>query len=53
VTTTEELIEQVRDSQTVTVKYADRYARFRERFCPLDDGHATDRFLARFLPPPA
>ena len=53
VSTTEELIEQVRDSQTVTVKYADRYARFRERFCPLDDGHATDRFLARFLPPPA
>jgi CDP-glycerol glycerophosphotransferase len=31
-------------------QYADRYARFRELFCHLDDGHATDRVLRLVLP---
>ena len=28
-----------------------RYARFRDTFCALEDGFATDRVLARFFPP--
>jgi CDP-glycerol glycerophosphotransferase len=28
-----------------------RYARFRSLFCSLEDGHATDRVIARFFPP--
>ena len=31
-------------------QYGDRYARFRELFCHLDDGHATDRVLRLLLP---
>ena len=30
--------------------HAGAYAAFRERFCHLDDGHATDRVLERFFP---
>jgi CDP-glycerol glycerophosphotransferase len=37
------------DLPAVTARYADRYAAFRERFCHLDDGHATDRVVARLL----
>lgn len=32
---------------------AARYPRFREMFCALEDGHATDRVIARFFPPAA
>jgi CDP-glycerol glycerophosphotransferase len=53
VTTTQELVEQVRDVAAVTTAHAERYARFRARFCHLDDGRATERFLDRFLPDPA
>jgi CDP-glycerol glycerophosphotransferase len=28
-----------------------RYARFQQLFCSLEDGHATDRVIARFFPP--
>jgi CDP-glycerol glycerophosphotransferase len=50
VTTTEDLVRELRDIDAVTTSYAGAYARFRERFCHLDDGHATERFLERFLP---
>jgi CDP-glycerol glycerophosphotransferase len=30
--------------------FADRYAAFRERYCPLDDGHATDRVIDHLWP---
>jgi hypothetical protein len=29
--------------------HRDAYVRFRERFCPHDDGRATERFLQRFF----
>jgi CDP-glycerol glycerophosphotransferase len=50
VTTTEDVLRGLRDLAAVTTRHAGAYARFRERFCHLDDGHATERFLERFLP---
>ncbi len=45
--TTEELVVALRDTEAVVERYAGRYARFRERFCHLEDGRATDRVLER------
>jgi CDP-glycerol glycerophosphotransferase len=50
VTTTDELVGQLRDLDGLRSRYAAAYARFTERFCHLDDGRATERFLNRFLP---
>ncbi len=47
--TTDELVEHLGDVDRLGESHAARYARFRERFCHLDDGAATERFLARFL----
>ncbi|HYO41256.1 MAG TPA: CDP-glycerol glycerophosphotransferase family protein [Nocardioidaceae bacterium] len=47
--TTDELAGYVRDVGRHHVQHASHYERFRERFCHLDDGAATARFLARFL----
>jgi CDP-glycerol glycerophosphotransferase len=32
-------------------RYSGRYARFREKYCHLEDGHATERVLARLAVP--
>ncbi|MEU2350835.1 CDP-glycerol glycerophosphotransferase family protein [Modestobacter sp. NPDC049651] len=50
-TTAEEVVAAVaalphRDSEEVA-----RYRRFQDTFCVLEDGHASDRVLARFFPP--
>src|SRR3954454_25359963 len=50
VVTTPELVARVRDLDAVRAEHAAAYDRFRERFCHLDDGHATERFLDRFVP---
>jgi CDP-glycerol glycerophosphotransferase len=50
VATTPELVARVRDIAAVREEHSGAYARFQERFCHLDDGHATDRFLDRFVP---
>jgi CDP-glycerol glycerophosphotransferase len=47
VETTEELIDAVRELPAQEVRYAERYARFRERFCHLDDGRAAERVIER------
>ncbi len=54
VETTAELIGVLRDREGTRARYADRYVRFRERYCHLEDGHATDRVLERLavLPDP-
>jgi CDP-glycerol glycerophosphotransferase len=49
VTTTAELIAVIADLDAVSEAHADRYRRFRERFCHLEDGRATERVLARVL----
>ena len=45
VRTTEEVADALRDLDAVSAKYADRYAAFRERFCSLEDGHASRRVV--------
>ena len=47
VDTTPGLIGVLRDLETTRASYADRYARFRERYCHLEDGRATQRVLER------
>jgi CDP-glycerol glycerophosphotransferase len=44
-----ELIELVRNPAEVTAAYADKYAAWRRRFNPRDDGHAAERVVARLL----
>ena len=51
VRTSEELIEAIADSDVAASDTADRYARFRDTFCSLEDGHATDRVLDLLFPP--
>jgi CDP-glycerol glycerophosphotransferase len=45
--TSSEVVDALRDLPAVTERHADRYARFRERFCHLEDGHASKRVLDR------
>jgi CDP-glycerol glycerophosphotransferase len=47
--TTDELIAALRDLDGVRERNAARYASFRERFCHLEDGHATARVVERVL----
>ena len=53
VTTQEELIKQLRDLDTVSERSADAYARFRQKFCHLEDGRATERVLKHLVPGPS
>jgi CDP-glycerol glycerophosphotransferase (TagB/SpsB family) len=43
--TSGELIDAIADIQRISADHAERYTRFRETFCSLEDGHATDRVL--------
>ena len=43
--TSAELVEAIADIDAVSTQNAQRYARFRETFCSLEDGGATDRVL--------
>jgi CDP-glycerol glycerophosphotransferase (TagB/SpsB family) len=44
-----ELIERLRNPEVDSVEYAERYAAWRERFNPLDDGHAAERVVDRLI----
>ena len=44
-----ELLELVRHPDAVQAEYAARYAAWRERFNPRDDGHAAERVVARLI----
>src|SRR3712207_4682839 len=48
--TGEEVIGAIADIEAVSAAAAERYARFRETFCHLEDGHATQRVLDLILP---
>ncbi len=50
--TSPEVLDALRDIDAVSERYAERYARFRERFCHLEDGRATERVIALALRPP-
>jgi CDP-glycerol glycerophosphotransferase len=47
VRTQDELFGAIADLDAVTAAHAERYAAFRETFCHLEDGAATERVLAR------
>jgi len=47
--TSDEVISVLGDLDAVKRSHAERYARFRARFCPLDDGNAARRILDRVL----
>ena len=47
--TTQDVLDALRDLDAVTQRHAARYASFRERFCHLEDGRATDRVLDRLF----
>ena len=40
--TTEEVVEAIQDIDHITEQYKDKYAHFYERFCSLEDGHASE-----------
>ena len=48
--TSTELIEAIGDIEVPDQEREARYARFRETFCSLEDGHATDRVLDQLFP---
>jgi len=43
----DDLLELIGTLPTVSRRYADRYARFRDRFCALNDGRAAERVVER------
>ena len=47
VTTTDALLDALADVEALANEHAGAYAAFRERFCQLEDGHATERVIAR------
>jgi CDP-glycerol glycerophosphotransferase (TagB/SpsB family) len=48
--TSTELVDALADLDAVTAASAERYARFRDTFCSLEDGHATGRVLDLLFP---
>jgi CDP-glycerol glycerophosphotransferase (TagB/SpsB family) len=51
VSTSKELVDAIADLDAVSAQHAERYARFRETFCHLEDGAATERVLDLLFPP--
>ncbi|GLW69801.1 hypothetical protein Kpho02_21000 [Kitasatospora phosalacinea] len=44
-----ELVSSIRDVDRIRQRYAERYRRFQQDFCDLDDGRAAARLVARML----
>lgn len=40
---TQEVIDQIKNIDTMNAKYKERYQQFYDRFCSIDDGHASQR----------
>ncbi|HEX2551048.1 MAG TPA: CDP-glycerol glycerophosphotransferase family protein, partial [Nocardioidaceae bacterium] len=49
--TSEDVIAAIAGSDAAAAHQADKYAAFQRTFCPLEDGHATDRVLDLLFPP--
>jgi CDP-glycerol glycerophosphotransferase len=47
--TTQGVLDALRDLPAVSERHRESYARFRARFCHLEDGHASERVLDRLL----
>ena len=51
VSTSEELLDALADLEDRSEERRERYSRFQQTFCSLEDGHATDRVLDLLFPP--
>jgi len=47
---TDQVIDYIEQIDTKSVAYQEKYDRFLERFCSLDDGTASERVLAELFP---
>ncbi|MGW7430301.1 CDP-glycerol glycerophosphotransferase family protein [Streptomyces sp. NPDC054861] len=47
--TSDELIEALSDIERISGRYTEAYGEFRDVFCDLDDGHASERVITRML----
>ncbi|NBM15763.1 bifunctional glycosyltransferase/CDP-glycerol:glycerophosphate glycerophosphotransferase [Streptomyces sp. GC420] len=47
--TSEEVVAAIRGIESVSAEYRERFERFHELFCDLDDGHASGRVVDRML----
>lgn len=45
--TSEEVVEAIQKIHLITDEYADRYKKFHDRFCNIDDGHAAKRIVQK------
>jgi CDP-glycerol glycerophosphotransferase len=45
--TTEEVAEAILNIDEITADYSNRYEEFYERFCSLEDGHASENIVKR------
>jgi CDP-glycerol glycerophosphotransferase len=43
--TNEELVKALKNMDEITEHYKERYDEFYERFCNIDDGHASERII--------
>jgi CDP-glycerol glycerophosphotransferase (TagB/SpsB family) len=48
--TSKELVDAIADVDAIAAEHAERYARFRDTFCHLEDGHAAARVLDLLFP---
>ncbi len=51
--TSDQVIDALRDLEAITASYAKPYDAFRARFCPLDDGRASQRVVERVFGTPS
>ncbi len=46
---TEDIIDAVKDIKEIEARYNEKYEAFKRKYCPLEDGHATNRLVNRFF----
>ena len=47
--TNDEVVDAIKNIDQVQEKYKDRYEEFYNRFCCIDDGHATERVVSKIF----
>jgi CDP-glycerol glycerophosphotransferase len=47
--TTEEIIETITNIDDINMQYKERYGLFREKYCGIEDGKATQRIVDKFF----
>ncbi|MBR8644320.1 CDP-glycerol glycerophosphotransferase family protein [[Brevibacterium] frigoritolerans] len=47
--TTEEIIDTITNIDEINMQYKERYGLFREKYCGIEDGKATQRIVDKFL----